>query len=66
MPIPFYRCERCQREFASLEAALECENSHLQVTGAKIKQYSVYRYPYMLEVTFSDGTQRDYVADEMH
>ena len=40
MPIPFYRCERCNREYPTEEKALACERSHLQVVSVRIKQYS--------------------------
>ena len=61
-----YRCARCRREFASLEEATACEDSHLQVLHARIKEYSVHKYPFMLEVTFSDGSTREYIADNMN
>ena len=66
MPIICYRCARCHREFESLEEATKCEHRHLQVIGAKIKEYSVHKYPFMLEVTFSDGSVREYIADNLN
>ena len=44
MPIPFYRCERCNREYPTEEKALACERSHLQVVSVRIKQYSIWKH----------------------
>lgn len=65
-PISFYRCSKCKREYQARKDATACEDSHLKVVKAKIKQYSIHQYPYMLEVTFSNGITKEYVADDMH
>ena len=66
MPIPFFLCEKCKREHPTFEEAEACENSHLVVLTARAKQYTIGRYPFMLEVTFQDGATKDYIADDMH
>lgn len=66
MPIPFYRCELCNREYPAEEEAIACEKSHLQVVSVRINQYSIWKHPFMLEVTFEDGSVKDYIADHMH
>lgn len=65
MPLIFFRCEKCRREFPSREAAEKCEAEHLTVISAEAKTHSIHKYPYAVEVTFSDGETREYVADNM-
>jgi len=65
MPLIFFRCEKCRREFPSREAAEKCEAEHLAVVSATVKTHSIHQYPYALEVTFSNGETREYVADNM-
>lgn len=66
MPIPFFRCSKCKKEFPTAEEAERCENSHLEVLEAKAKQYTMGPYPFMLVVTFQNGISKDYIADDMH
>lgn len=63
MPIPFFRCDRCRREYDTLEEAQCCEDSHLTVLSAIEKDYSVWPYPHSLEVTLSDGKKYIYAYD---
>lgn len=65
MPIPFYRCEKCRREHDTLEGAEKCEAAHLTVISARVKGYGIYPYPYEVEVVFSNGETRVYLADNM-
>lgn len=66
MPIPFFRCLKCRKEFGTRAEAEGCESGHLEVTAACSKNYTIGKYPYMIEVTFSDGSVKDYIADDMH
>lgn len=66
MPIPFYRCSKCKKEHKTLEDAFACEDSHLEVSDAKAKTYTIGQYPYILEVTFTNGVKKEYIADDMH
>lgn len=66
MPIPFFRCTKCNREFPTFAETEACENSHLEVVQAKAKKYTVGKFPYMLSVTFTSGDVKDYIADDMH
>lgn len=65
MPLIFFRCEKCRREFPSREAAEKCEAAHLTAVSAKVKSHGIHPYPYAVEVTFSNGETREYVADNM-
>jgi len=65
MPIPFWRCEKCRREYDTSEKAEKCEAAHLWPVSARVKSYGVHPYPYELEVTFSNGEKRVYLADNM-
>ena len=62
----FFRCSKGRREFDPFESAIACEESHREVVTAKAKQYTVSPYPFMIEVTFTDGDTKDYIADDMH
>ena len=66
MPLIFFRCEKCKREFSSREAVERCEAAHLAVVSAKVKSHGIHQYPYAVDVTFSNGETREYVADHMH
>lgn len=65
MPIPFFRCEKCRREFDSREGAERCEDAHPTPVSAVVAGYGIHPYPYSLEVTFSDGKSRIYNAENM-
>jgi len=65
IPIAFYRCEKCRREYPSSEAAEQCEAEHLIPVSATVKSYSTRRYPYSVEITFSNGEKRIYNAEDM-
>lgn len=45
--------------------ALECEKSHAQVVSASAKQFTLGRYPFTIDVTFSDGQVKVYVLEDM-
>lgn len=66
MPIPFFRCVKCRKEFSTQAEAEGCEVEHLEVTAASAKQYTIKKHPYMIEVTFTDGSVKDYIADDMY
>lgn len=65
MPIPFYRCEKCRREFDSIEGAKACEDAHLTVVSATVKTYSIRPFPYSLEITFNNGEKRIYNSEDL-
>jgi transposase-like protein len=65
MPIPFYRCGVCKREFETHDKAVLCELAHLKVVSATVKGYGIHQYPYTLNVLFSNGETREYVALEI-
>lgn len=65
MAIPFYRCEKCRREFPTREAAEQCEADHLVPVSATVISYTVKPYPYSVEITFSNGEKRIYNAEDL-
>lgn len=65
MPITFYRCSKCKREFTRLDDAADCERSHAKVRRARAKKYTIGAYPFTVEVTFSDGKTKVYVLEDM-
>jgi hypothetical protein len=65
IPIPFYRCERCRREFDSREEAENCERGHLKPVSVQAKQYTIRPHLYSVEVTFENGEKRIYNADDL-
>lgn len=65
MPIPFFRCKTCGREFPGVEGAERCERGHLTAVSAAVKVYGIHQYPYSVDVTFSNGETREYVAQNM-
>lgn len=64
-PIPFFRCEKCRREYDSIGGAEGCEAGHLIPVAVAVGSYSIRPHPYSLEVTFSDGSVRIYNAESM-
>lgn len=48
-----------------MEDAAACELGHKKVKRARAGQYTVHEYPYTVEVTFTDGTTRTYVLDDL-
>ncbi|GHU80737.1 hypothetical protein FACS1894191_6660 [Clostridia bacterium] len=66
MPLTFYRCEKCRREFERREDAERCEAAHLTVLEARVKCYGIHPYPYELEITFNNGATKIYLAETMH
>ena len=65
MPIPFYRCRICRREFPDMKIAEQCEQAHLEAVSVSIKSYGIHKYPYLLNVTFSDGKILEYSLDKL-
>jgi len=65
MPLTFYRCRKCRREFSEYRDAKNCEAAHPTPVSVKNVQYTVKRWPYQVEVTFSDGSKRLYNADDL-
>ena len=65
MPMTFYRCVKCRREFDSHRDAHDCEAAHPEPVAVKNAQYTVKRWPYSVEVTFDDGSKRIYNAADL-
>lgn len=65
MPIPFFRCNTCGREFPSCEDAERCEREHLTAVSVTVKVNGIHKYPYSVDVKFSNGETREYVAQNM-
>jgi len=65
MPLIFFRCEKCRREFPSREDAEKCEAAHVSAVSVAVKVCGIHEYPYSVDVTFSNGETREYVADHM-
>jgi hypothetical protein len=65
MPIPFYRCSKCRREFDNYKAAKSCENAHLTPVSATALRYTVKPFPYKIEVTLNNGEKRVYNAEDL-
>jgi hypothetical protein len=65
MPITFYRCQKCKREFIDIQDANNCEAAHPEPIAVKTVQYSIKNWPYSVEVTFNNRSKRIYNADDM-
>ena len=65
MPIAFYRCKTCKREFNNFADARTCEKEHLTIKGTRIKSYGIHKHPYEVEITFSNGDVIVYVPVHM-
>jgi len=65
MPIEFFRCEKCRREFDRREDAVKCEDGHLLPVAVEVKQYTTKPYPYSVIVTFSNGEKLVYNAEKL-
>jgi len=63
--LAFYRCEKCKREFDNIKDTEACENGHLTITDARIKGYGIYPHPYEIEITFSNGDAKIYIAEHL-
>jgi len=66
MPLIFYRCRKCNREFNNFQEARDCETAHPQPVSVKNVQYTIKSWPYQVEVLFNDGSKRLYSADDMN
>jgi len=65
MPIVFFRCSKCMREFNHRDEAKECEKSHIRVRSASAKRYTLGAYPFTIDVTFADGSTKVYILEDM-
>ena len=65
MPLIFYRCRKCKREFNNFRDARNCETAHPQPVSVRNVQYTVQSWPYQVEVVFDDGSKRLYSAEGM-
>lgn len=65
MPDTFYRCGVCKREHHTYVSAVRCEQSHLEITSSHIRSYGMWVYPQEIEVTFSNGETRLYLAERL-
>jgi hypothetical protein len=65
MPIVFFRCDKCGRQFDSFDEAERCEAAHLAPVSVKALRYSVKPYPYSIEVSFGGGEARIYNAADL-
>lgn len=65
MPIPFWRCEKCHREYDSPGEAGACEAGHMEPVAVRAHRYTVRPYPYAVELTFADGKTRIYNAEDL-
>ena len=66
MPLIFFRCRECKREFKNYQDASVCETAHLQPVSVKNVQYTTKHWPYQVEVIFNDGSKRLYNADDLN
>ena len=65
MPIVFFRCSKCNKEFSKRKDAEECEGAHLKPISAKAVRYTIKAHPYTIEVTFEDGSTIIYSASDL-
>jgi len=65
MPLVFYKCRKCKREYSDFQDAKNCEMSHLQPVSVRAVQYTIRHWPYQVEVLFDDGSKKIYNADDM-
>lgn len=53
-----YTCDICHTDYPVKEDALKCEKEHfkgIKITDARYNAH--YKFPYKIEVEFSDGTK---------
>ena len=65
MPLIFFKCRKCKREFNNFQDAKNCEMAHLNPVSVRNVQYTIKRWPYQVEVLFNDGSKRLYNADSL-
>jgi len=65
MPIVFFKCVHCRREFNKRKDAEECEKAHLRPVTAKALSYTIKKHPYTIEVEFNDGSTLVYSASDL-
>jgi len=65
MPLIFFRCRKCKREFNNYQDAKNCEMAHPQPVSIRNVSYTAKHWPYQVEVTFNDGSKRLYNADNL-
>jgi len=66
MPLLFYRCRKCKREFDNFRDAKNCETAHPHPVAIRSVSYTIKYWPYQVEVTFNDGSKRLYNADDLN
>ena len=65
IPLLFYRCRKCKREFDNFQDAKNCETAHPHPVAIRNVSYTIKYWPYQVEVTFNDGSKRLYNADDL-
>jgi hypothetical protein len=65
MPLVFYRCSKCGKEFGSFDDAKRHEDSHLVPVSAEAASYTAREFPYEINVEFNDGSKRVYCARDL-
>jgi len=65
MPLIFFRCRKCKREFNNFQDAKNCEMAHLHPVSVRDVKYTIKHWPYQVEVIFNDGSKRLYNADDL-
>lgn len=61
----FTDAPKCNREYSALHEAEACENSHLEAVSVRAKQYAIGKYPYLVEVAFSNGAVKIFELSDM-
>jgi len=65
LPLIFYKCRKCKREFNNFHDAKKCELAHPYPVSVRNVQYTIKHWPYQVEVIFNDGSKRLYNADDL-
>jgi hypothetical protein len=65
MPITFFRCCKCRKEFNTYKGAKSCENAHLTPVSTKAIRYTIKPFPYSVEITFNNGERRIFNAEDL-
>ena len=64
MPLIIYKCSKCDMIRDSYEDAERCESKHLSAVSVRETEYRLGAYPFRVVLTFSDGMEREYIADD--
>lgn len=58
-----YTCDICRTDYADKEEAKKCEKEHIKMNGiSDFRIHAHMKYPFKIEVAFSDGTKHWYRA----